>query len=135
VKIRRTVEEVGRDCAERGYGKTESAMRDITIPGDLARELAGFGREHCFPGPRGGYLKRSTFHGVFWLPAIEKAGIPCLRFHEMRHSAISWWANSGIPLADVRDRAGHSNISVTSRYIHVMPGDADPFATFLGEAA
>jgi integrase len=53
----------------------------------------------------------------------------------MRHSAISWWANSGIPLAAVRDRAGHSNISVTSRYRHVMPGDADPFAAFLGQAA
>jgi integrase len=53
----------------------------------------------------------------------------------MRHSAISWWANSGIRLADVRDRAGHSNISVTNRYIHVMPGAADPFAAFLGEAA
>lgn len=52
----------------------------------------------------------------------------------MRHSAISWWANSGIPLADVRDRAGHSNISVTSRYIHAMPADADPFAAFFGEA-
>jgi integrase len=110
-------------------------MRDITISEDLARELAGFGSELCFPGPRGGYLKRSTFRRVFWLPAIEKAGIPSLRVHDMRHSAISWWANSGVPLAAVRDRAGHSNISVTSRYIHVMPGDADPFAAFLGEAA
>jgi hypothetical protein len=53
----------------------------------------------------------------------------------MRHSAMSWWANSGVPLADVRDRAGHFNISVTSRYIHVMPGDGNPFAAFLGEAA
>jgi integrase len=135
VKIRRTIEEVGRECSERGYGKTEASMRDITISADLALELAGFGRELCFPGPRGGYLKRSTFRRVFWLPAIERAGIPGLRVHDMRHSAISWWANSGIPLADVRDRAGHSNISVTSRYIHVMPGDADPFAVFFGEAA
>jgi integrase len=135
VKIRRTVEEVGRDCAERGYGKTESAMRDITVPGDLARKLMAFGPELCFPGPRGGYLKRSTFRRVFWLPATKAAGITGLRVHDMRHSAISWWANSGIPLAAVRDRAGHSNISVTSRYIHTMPGDADPFAAFLGEAA
>lgn len=135
VKIRRTVAEVGRECSERGYGKTESAVRDITISEDLALELAGSGRELCFPGPRGGYLKRSTFRRVFWLPAIEEARIPGLRVHDMRHSAISWWANSGVPLADVRDRAGHSNISVTSRYIHVMPGDADPFAAFLGEAA
>jgi integrase len=135
VKIRRTVEEVGQECSERGYGKTEASMRDITISEDLALELASFGRELCFAGPRGGYLKRSTFRRVFWLPAIEEAGIPGLRVHDMRHSAISWWANDGIDLAAVRDRVGHSNISVTSRYIHVMPGDADPFAAFLGEAA
>jgi integrase len=115
VKIQRTVEEVGRDCTERGYGKTETAMRDITVPADLARELAAFGRELCFLGPRGGYLKRSTFRRVFWLPAIEKAGIPGLRVHDMRHSAISWRANSGIPLAAVRDRAGHSRSRRTSR--------------------
>ena len=135
VKIQRTIEEVGRDCSERGCGKTEASMRDITISEDLALELEGFGRELCFPGPRGGYLKRSTFRRVFWLPAIEKAGIPGLRVHDMRHSAISWWANSGVPLADVRDRAGHSNISVTNTYLHAVPGDADPFAAFLGEAA
>jgi integrase len=135
VRIRRTVAEVGGECSERGYGKTAASTRDITIPERLALELAASGRELCFTGPRGGYLKRSTFRKVFWLPAIEKAGILGLRVHDTRHSAISWWANSGIPLAAVRDRAGHSNISVTSRYIHVMPGDDDPFLSVLGEAA
>jgi integrase len=135
VTIRRTIEEVGNKFTERGYGKTTAAMRDITIPGDLARELAAAGKELCFTGPRGGYLRRSTFRSLYWLPATGKAGVPGLRVHDMRHSAISWWANSGIPLADVRDRAGHSNISVTSRYIHTMPGEADPFAAFFGEAA
>ena len=135
VKIRRTVEEVGRECSERGYGKTESAMRDITVSEDLALDLMASGPELCFPGPRGGYLARSTFRRVFWLPAIKTAGIPGLRFHDMRHSAISWWVAARIPLADVRDRAGHANIAVTSRYIHVVPGDADPFALFFGEAA
>ncbi|MGH3265392.1 MAG: tyrosine-type recombinase/integrase [Trebonia sp.] len=94
-----------------------------------------FGAELCFLNARGGYLRRNAFRSGFWLRAVEEAGIPGLRVHDMRHSAISWWANSGIPLPDVRDRAGHSSISVTNRYIHVMPGDADPFAAFFGEAA
>jgi integrase len=135
LKIRRTVEEIGRNCSERGYGKTASAMRDITIPGDLARELTAFDRELCFPGPKCGYLKRSTFRRVFWLPAIEKAGIPGLRVNDTRHSAISWWVSARIPLGDVRDRAGHSSISVTNNYIHAVPGDDDPFLAILGEAA
>jgi integrase len=135
VKIQRTIEEVGRTFTERGYGKTAAAVRVISVPEVLALDLAAYGKELCFTGPRGGYLKRSTFRRVYWLPAIEKAGVPGMRVHDMRHTAISWWANSGIPLAAVRDRAGHSNISVTNTYLHVMPGGADPFAAFLRQAA
>lgn len=135
LKVRRTVIEVNGERSERPYGKSQTATRDITIPEPLAREIMAYGPALCFLNARGGYLRRNAFRSGFWLRAVEKAGLKGLRVHDMRHSAISWWANSGIPLADVRDRAGHSSISVTNRYIHVMPGDADPFAAFLGEAA
>lgn len=135
VMIRRTIEEVGTTLTERGYGKTEAAVRAISVPEGIALELAAFGAELCFPGPRSGYLKRSTFRRVFWLPATERAGIPGLRVHDMRHSAISWWVAARIPLADVRDRAGHSSIAVTNGYIHALPTDDDPFLGILGEAA
>jgi integrase len=94
-----------------------------------------FGTALCFTGPRGGYLARCTFRRVFWLPAIEKAGVPGMRVHDMRHSAISWWIAARIPLADVRDRAGHSSIAVTNTYCHSMPTDDDPFLAVFGEAA
>jgi integrase len=119
---------------ERGYGKTEAAVRDISVPADIARELAAYGKELCFPGPRGDYLKRSTFRRVFWLPGIQRARITDFRVHDMRHSAISWWVAAGIPLADVCDRAGHSSIAVTNTYVHAVPGD-DPFLAVLGVAA
>jgi len=135
LKVRRTIIEVDGERSERAYGKSTLAARDITIPESLALDLVAFGGELCFVNARGGYLRRNCFRSEYWLRAVRKAGIPGLRVHDMRHSAISWWANSGIPLAAVRDRAGHSNISVTSRYIHTMPGDADPFAAFTGRAA
>jgi len=135
VKIQRTIEEVGKTFTERGYGKTETAVRDISVPADLARDLAAYGKELCFPGPRGGYLQRSTFRSVFWLPALKRAGITDFRVHDMRHSAISWWVAANIPLADVRDRAGHSSIAVTNTYVHAVPRDDDPFLAVLGGAA
>jgi len=135
VKIQRTIEEVGTAFTERGYGKTAAAVRAISVPEDLAVELAAYGKDLCFTGPRGGFLKRSTFRRLYWLPATEKAGVPGMRVHDMRHSAISWWVAAHIPLADVRDRAGHSYIAVTSTYVHTMPGDDDPFLAVLGEAA
>ena len=135
LKVRRTVIEVDGARSERPYGKSLRAKRDITISAALAADLMAFGPELCFTNARGGYLRRNAFRSGFWLPAIRKAGVPSLRVHDCRHSAISWWANSGIQLSAVRDRAGHSNISVTSRYIHTMPGDDDPFLAVLGEAA
>lgn len=135
LKVRRTVIEVNGERSERPYGKSASAWRDITIPEGLALDLMTFGANLCFLNARGGFLRRNCFRSEYWLRAITKAGVPGFRVHDMRHSAISWWANSGIRLADVRDRAGHSNISVTSKYIHVVPGDADPFTAFFGGAA
>ena len=122
------------DVTERGYGKT--ARRPGHLGSRGHRHGAGGVRKVlCFTGPRGGYLKRSTFRRVYWLPAIEEAGVPGMRVHDMRHSAISWWVAAHIPLADVRDRAGHSSIAVTNTYVHTMPPDDDPFLAILGEAA
>jgi integrase len=135
LKVRRTVIEVNGERSERPHGKSPKAKRDITIPQSLALDLMAFGAELSFLNARGGFLRRNCFRSEYWLRAVRKAGIPGLRVHDMRHSAISWWANSGIPLASVRDRAGHSDISVTSRYIHAMPTDDDPFLAVLGEVA
>ncbi|HUN30394.1 MAG TPA: site-specific integrase [Trebonia sp.] len=135
LKVQRTIEEVGTRFTERGYGKSAKATREISILRPLAQELMAFGTDLCFTGPRGGYLARCTFRRVFWLPAIERAGMPGMRVHDMRHSAISWWVAACIPLADVRDRAGHSSIAVTNTYCHSIPTDEDPFLAVFGKAA
>jgi integrase len=135
LRIRRTVIEVDGARSERPYGKSLRAARDISIPPALAADLMAFGPDLCFTNARGGYLRRNAFRSGFWLPAIRRAGVPGLRVHDARHSTISWWAAAGIPLAAVWDRAGHSNISVTSRYIHVLPTDDDPFLAVLGVAS
>lgn len=51
------------------------------------------------------------------------AGLPHVRFHDLRHTAASWWLATGASLATVRDLLGHSTIAVTSRYLHLLPGD------------
>jgi integrase len=134
LKIRRTINETWRvGLYEKPYGKSARAVRDVTIPEDLALALMTSGDRLCFTAPQGGYLRRACFRQRAWMPAVAKAGVTGLRVHDTRHSAISWWANAGIPLAAVRDRAGHSNITTTSRYIH-FAGD-DPFMAVFGEAA
>jgi len=40
------------------------------------------------------------------------------RFHIFRHTAITRWANSGVPLPLVQKWAGHSSVEMTMKYVH-----------------
>jgi integrase len=111
----------------RNYGKSKNASRDVKVPASLGRRLLDGARDGwVFRGPRGGYISRAAFR-YHWLSACQAAGVPGLRVHDMRHSHISWLANDcSVPLSAVRDRAGHSSLAVTSRYVHTMNDGDDP---------
>jgi integrase len=110
----------------RDYGKTARANREISIPQELAEELIALGPEG-FRSVRGCDITRIKFRRE-WVKAQKAAGIIDLaRVHDIRHTAISRWANAGIPLSAVRDRAGHTDLSTTSRYIHTIDGDDNRF--------
>lgn len=119
---RRTVVEVGNHRPMvQDHGKTSAARRDVVISLDLAKRLLAGARDgYLFRAARGGYLDRNRFRRV-WVKACLAAGVPGLRVHDARHSHASWLANDPrMPLAAVRDRLGHSSLSVTSRYVHSM---------------
>jgi integrase len=135
LKIRRTVNETWKvGLYEKPYGKSAKSTRDITIPEALALDLMNAGGKLCFANMIGGYLRRADFRRRAWMPAVKKAGVQGLRVHDTRHSHASWLANDPrVPLAAVRDRLGHTSLTTTSRYVHVI-GD-DPCLAALGEAA
>lgn len=60
---------------------------------------------------------------TYFEKAREAAGMPEVRFHDLRHTAASWWAQSGANLGIIRDLLGHANLTVTSRYTHLMTED------------
>lgn len=51
--------------------------------------------------------------------ARRRAGMPKVRFHDLRHTYASWLVQSGASLTVVRDLLGHSSLAVTSRYAHL----------------
>ena len=53
---------------------------------------------------------------------LRKAGLPDVRFHDLRHSAASLLLAQGVPMRAVMELLGHSNIGTTADiYSHVMP--------------
>jgi Site-specific recombinase XerD len=55
-------------------------------------------------------------------PLLQKAGLPIIRFHDLRHSCASLLLTMGVHPKVVQELLGHSQISVTlDTYSHVLP--------------
>ncbi|OJY40306.1 site-specific integrase [Pseudonocardia sp. 73-21] len=53
----------------------------------------------------------------------RRAGVPVIRLHDCRHTAVSLALADGTPVKVVQEMAGHSNPAITQGvYAHVMPG-------------
>jgi len=54
-------------------------------------------------------------------PLLERAGLPSIRFQDLRHSAATILLAQGVPLRVVSAILGHSTMRVTERYAKVLP--------------
>ena len=54
--------------------------------------------------------------------ALERAGLPRMRIHDMRHSFISNLVAAGVDLHTVKELAGHRDIRTTLKYSHLALG-------------
>ena len=62
------------------------------------------------------------------------AGLPAIRFHDLRHTYATLALSAGVHPKVVSDRLGHSTISITlDTYSHVLPELAEQEATRMGE--
>jgi integrase len=62
-------------------------------------------------------LTRSAFK-----PLIERAQVPTIRIHDLRHTAATLLLKQGIGIKVVTEMLGHSDVAITLRiYAHVLP--------------
>ncbi len=59
-----------------------------------------------------------------WFPKhVNRAGVPSIRFHDVRHTHASLALQAGVPVKVVSERLGHASAGFTlDVYAHVMPG-------------
>lgn len=57
----------------------------------------------------------------WWYPLLERAGVPRVRLHDLRHGAGSFLLWLGMDIAQVSRYLGHSSVAVTSAiYLHAQ---------------
>jgi integrase len=54
---------------------------------------------------------------------IEKAGLPRIRLHDVRHTHATLGLKAGVPVKVISERLGHESPAFTlKQYAHVIPG-------------
>jgi integrase len=113
-----------------GPPKTRAGRRSVPLPravvAELDAHLADLAGDLVFPSPQGDTMRASLFRRRIWQPATERAGVPGLRIHDLRHTAVAFWIAAGASPKEVAGRAGHSSVvTVFDRYGHLLPGHED----------
>jgi integrase len=68
-------------------------------------------------------MSRHNLHNRSFKPLLERAGLPQIRFHDLRHTCATLLLKKGTHPKIVQELLGHATISITlDTYSHVLPG-------------
>lgn len=103
-------EDIGADTItiRAGYTKT-LRTRSVPIFEELRPHLSAIPFQINYEGLKTGFRR-----------AREAAGMPAVRFHDLRHSCASLLVNMGVRLEVIRDILGHTTVKTTERYSHLQ---------------
>jgi integrase len=57
-----------------------------------------------------------------WETAVRRAELDDFHFHDLRHSAASFFAMNGVSLAEIAEILGHKTLQMVKRYAHLSEG-------------
>jgi integrase len=82
----------------------------------------------------GGYLRNSNLRKNTFLPILGRAGLPHIRFYDLRHTCATLLLLADVPAKVVSERLGHSSITLTlDTYSHVLPTMQRRAADLMGQ--
>lgn len=100
----------------------------------LAHRAQAAGNPLVFPSRAGTPIRDTQLRKRWWYPLLERAGLPRVVLHSLRHSCGSFLLHLGMPLAQVSRILGHSSVAVTSAvYIHALSADERDYFERLGK--
>jgi integrase len=143
---RRLLVEAGARDGQLVPAKTNAGRRQVSLSGEAAcivREqlLARVPNELglVFPTPGGAVWRKDNFMARVFRPAVRRARLAPLRFHDLRHTYAALMVAAGAHPKLLQAQLGHTSINVTlNTYGHLFPdafADVGPALDRLVEAA
>ena len=130
ISITKTLHAVRGGGWEYRTPKTAAGRRVVALPPvtqiALLGHLASLRGDVVWPGllSNGNRWRKNV-----WAPAISSIGRPELRFHDLRHTAISLAIGAGADAKVVQHMAGHASLAMTlGRYGHMLGRSATSVA-------
>ena len=98
------------------------------------KQLGTFTTEYPIFWPEGIPIPRETIRRHF-KEATQKAGLPEIRIHDLRHSHVSLMVSLGVEYLEISRKVGHSNISITmNTYAHLYTEKQIESAKMIGKS-
>ncbi|MBZ0253591.1 MAG: site-specific integrase [Candidatus Methylomirabilis sp.] len=128
--------------------KTRKSVRTIALPGRAVEALRArraaqeaertrlggewVASDLVFTTARGTPLDGDNMRGRDFPRLLEKAGLPPMRFHDLRHTAATLMLRAGVGMYVVQRGLGHSSITTTiDTYGHLLPDAGSESAAIL----
>jgi integrase len=143
VRVERSLTELANGAHAFGPPKTAAGRRMVGFPElitpVLRWHLSCFAKAEddalVFTGPAGAMLRRSNFRRSVWLTALDKAELPAVHFHDLRHTGNNLTAAAGANLRELMTRMGHSSTRAALIYLHSTDERQKEIADALGDLA
>lgn len=116
-------------------GRKRSVHLSMEAMRAAQQQLGRLGRREVdllFPSPQGGIWRKDNFMARVFRPAVRRAALKGLTFHDLRHTYASLMVAAGVSAQVIADQLGHSDARlVLQRYGHLYPGASERAALAL----
>ncbi|MBR2744907.1 MAG: site-specific integrase [Clostridia bacterium] len=102
--------------------KTDNSIRKVDLPDKIVAMLSKMDHKttFVFEDENGLPYSVKTLFGN-WKKILKENNIPYKKFHSLRHTYATMLLSKGVDLKTVQDLMGHSDITITQIYLHVLP--------------
>lgn len=150
LKIDRNIEEV-RGIRHLTTPKTDSSVRYVALPQSLLSLLMEWKKTQSeyasvlgsyfsnnnnliFTNSTGNLVSHTNLYNRWWNPLRISAGMPNLKWHNLRSACLSYFASHGVDMKTVSRLAGHSDIRTTMAYYIGLTNEQEEYRLKVAEA-